>query len=95
MAIADQPAPTSGIEVAANMRDAYKKWMEAQRIPIHRGYFVEDVRNRSKFGVGTSVSAEPASSARGQEGVTEARSTEIPAGGTQPSQRFGSTRPCT
>jgi hypothetical protein len=88
MAIADQPAPTTGIEVAANMRDAYKHWMEAQRIPIHRGYFIDDVRT-----VEVAPWEERGCNAcflelAGQEGVSETRITEIPPGGTTEPVRF-------
>ena len=44
MAIADQPAPTTALDVVTSLRSAYKNWMEAQNIPIHRGYFIDDVR---------------------------------------------------
>ena len=46
MAIADQPAraPTTAMDAVANLRESYKTWMESQGIPIHRGYFIDDVR---------------------------------------------------
>jgi oxalate decarboxylase/phosphoglucose isomerase-like protein (cupin superfamily) len=88
MAIAEQPQPSSGLEVAANMRDAYKHWMEAQQIPIHRGYFIDDVRT-----VEVAPWEERGCNAcflelAGQQGVSETRITEIPPGATTEPVRF-------
>src|SRR2546427_8225243 len=88
MAIADQSVTPSGIEAAANMRDAYKHWMDAQRIPIHRGYFIDDVRT-----VEVGTWDERGCSAcflelAGQQGVSESRITEIAPGATTEPVRF-------
>ncbi len=88
MAIADQPAPSTALDVAANMRVAYKTWMEAQEIPIHRGYFIDDVRT-----VEVGKWDERGCNAcflelAGQEGVSETRITEIPPGATTEPVRF-------
>ena len=88
MAIADQPAPASGLEAAANMRDSYKHWMESQGIPIHRGYFIDDVRT-----VEVAPWEERGCNAcflelAGQQGVSETRITEIPPGATTEPTRF-------
>ncbi len=60
----------------------YDEWMEKQGIPIHRGYYIEDGRT-----VELGWWAERECNAAflelaGQEGVSEARITEIPAGGS-------------
>jgi hypothetical protein len=36
----------------------YDEWMEAQGIPIYRGYYIEDLRHYSSVG-GTNASATP------------------------------------
>lgn len=66
----------------------YDRWMEAQGLPIHRGYFIEDLKTidvapwheRECNGAFIQVA--------GMEGVAEARVTEIPAGGTVPPMKF-------
>src|SRR5439155_974978 len=88
MAMAEQPQPSSAIEVAANLREAYKHWMEAQHIPIHRGYFIDDVRT-----VEVGRWDERGCNAcflelAGQEGVSETRITEIAPGATTEPVRF-------
>src|SRR5688500_16600010 len=59
---------------------AYDRWIESLELPIHRGYFVDDLR---------TVEVQPWAEREcgtcfiqlmGQEGVSEARVTEIPAG---------------
>ncbi len=65
----------------------YQKWMEAQGIPIHRGYYIEDLRTvevgpwseRECNGAFIEVA--------GLEGVSEVRVTEIPPGKTLPPLR--------
>jgi oxalate decarboxylase/phosphoglucose isomerase-like protein (cupin superfamily) len=63
---------------------AYDRWIESLELPIHRGYFVDDLR---------LVEVKPWEEREcnacfiqlmGQEGVSEARVTEIPAGATLP-----------
>jgi oxalate decarboxylase/phosphoglucose isomerase-like protein (cupin superfamily) len=62
----------------------YDKWMEAQGIPVHRGFFIEDLRTvelapwRERGYDGAFIQL------MGQEGVSEARVAEIPAGGSLP-----------
>jgi hypothetical protein len=82
MAITDQPAASSALEAAANMRGAYKTWMESQELPIHRGYFIDDVRT-----IEVAPWEERGCNAcflelAGQEGVSETRISEIPPGAT-------------
>jgi len=90
MAIADQPArsPATAMDAVANLRESYKTWMEAQGIPIHRGYFIDDVRT-----VEVGKWDERGCNAcflelAGQEGVSETRITEIPPGATTNPVRF-------
>ncbi|MXY60264.1 MAG: hypothetical protein F4Y96_07450, partial [Chloroflexi bacterium] len=69
-------------------RFAYDRWMEAQGLPIHRGYFIEDLRTvevapwheRECNGAFIQVS--------GMEGVAEARITELPPGASAPPFKF-------
>jgi hypothetical protein len=62
----------------------YDQWMEAQGIPIHRGFYIEDLRTM-ELGHWAERGVDAAFiQLMGQEGVSEARVTEIPAGGSLP-----------
>src|SRR5579884_3338400 len=66
----------------------YEKWIASTGLPIHRGYFIEDVRT-----VEVGWWEERGCNAAflvlaGQEGVTEARVTEIAPGKSLPPSRF-------
>src|ERR1051325_283723 len=61
---------------------AYKQWMESTEVPIHRGYFIDDLRTL-ELGWWEQRNASVAFlELAGSEGVTEARVTEVPAGAT-------------
>ncbi len=67
---------------------AYEEWIKETGLPIHRGYFIDDVRT-----VEVAPWDERGCSAAflvlaGQEGVTEARVTEIAPATTLPPHRF-------
>lgn len=67
----------------------YDKWMESRGIPVHRGYFVEDLRT-----VELGWWAERECSAafiqlEGMPGMCEGRVTEIPPGGSLPPLKLG------
>jgi mannose-6-phosphate isomerase-like protein (cupin superfamily) len=69
-------------------RSPYDEWIESLGIPIHRGYYIEDART-----IPVAPWRERECNAcilqlAGQEGVTEARVTEIPPGQTLPPFRF-------
>ena len=67
---------------------AYTSWIESTGVPIHRGYYVEDLRTL-KLGRWAERECDAAFlELAGQEGVSEARVTEIPAGGSIPPLRF-------
>ncbi len=62
----------------------YDKWMEAQGLPIHRGFYIEDLRT-VELGHWKERGHNAAFiQLMGQEGVSEARVAEIPAGGSLP-----------
>jgi oxalate decarboxylase/phosphoglucose isomerase-like protein (cupin superfamily) len=66
----------------------YDEWMEAQGIPIYRGYYIEDLRTL-KLGWWEERQCNSAFiQLVGQEGVTSARVTEIPPGKTLPPLKF-------
>ena len=75
-------------QVSGSNVSAYNRWVESQGIPVHEGYYVEDLRTlelgwweeRQCHGAFLKLA--------GQEGVSEARVTEIPAGKTLPPLRF-------
>jgi len=63
---------------------AYDEWMEAQGVPIYQGYFVPDVRT-IELGWWEERGCKTAFiQLVGQEGVSEARVSEIPPGETLP-----------
>ena len=65
-------------------RFTYDDWMEAQDIPIHRGYYVEDLRT-AELGWWEDRQVDAAfMQLRGMEGVVEGRIEEIPPGHSLP-----------
>ena len=66
----------------------HDRWIETLGVPVHRGYYIEDVRT-VEVGPwperGCNVAFLQLS---GQEGITEARVTEIPPGKTLPPLKF-------
>src|SRR6266508_1085723 len=77
----EAPAP-------ARYRLPYDEWMESLGLPIHRGYFVQDVRT-VELGWWEERQCQAAIiQLAGQEGVAEARVSEIPPGATLPANRF-------
>ena len=63
---------------------SYDHWMESQKIPIHQGYYIEDLRTLA-LGPWEARGCQGAFlKLAGQEGVTEAYVTEIPPGKTLP-----------
>ncbi len=66
----------------------YDRWMESIGIPIHRGYYIEDLRT-VELGWWEERQCKAAFiQLMGQEGVSEARVTEIPPGATTPPLKF-------
>ena len=69
-------------EARVDRVDAYEQWIKSTGVPIHRGYYVEDCRTVE---VGRWDERECNAAflvLAGQEGVSEARVTEIPPGKT-------------
>ena len=65
-------------------RFMYDEWMEAQKVPVYRGYFVPDIR-RIELGMWEERGCPTAFiQLVGQEGVSEARITEVPPGEVLP-----------
>ena len=74
--------------VSVDFASPYDMWVESLDIPIHKGYYIEDVR---KVDVGWWEERQCNAAflqLAGQEGVTEARVTEIPPGKTLPPLKF-------
>ncbi|HEX2226389.1 MAG TPA: hypothetical protein VHM64_04565, partial [Candidatus Binatia bacterium] len=66
----------------------YDEWMEAQAVPIYRGYYIEDLRTL-ELGWWEARQCHAAFiQLVGQEGVTSARVTEIAPGETLPPLKF-------
>ena len=66
----------------------YDRWMEAQGVPVHRGYFIPDLKTVE---VGPWAERECNAAfiqVSGMEGVAEARITEIAPGATVPPLKF-------
>ncbi len=69
-------------------RDPYDSWIKSVGIPIHGGYYVEDLRT-IELGWWPERECNAAFLVlAGQESVTEARVTEIPAGKSLPPMKF-------
>ena len=85
--MAETTAPPQSSEqptVTWDMRSAYDQWVESTGVPVHRGYFVQDLRTLE---LGRWDERECNSAfllLAGQEGVSEARVTEVPPGATLP-----------
>src|SRR5579883_810783 len=84
----DTTAKTQPVTAYNRSRSNYEEWIETTGVPIHRGYFIEDVRTvevgwweERQCNTAFLVLA-------GQEGVSEARVTEILPGQTIPPSRF-------
>jgi hypothetical protein len=87
MAVENQ-APKQPVTAYNRTTSPYEEWIASTGLPIHRGYYVEDVRTVE---VGWWPERECNAAflvLAGQEGVTEARVSEIPPGKTLPPGRF-------
>ncbi len=81
------PAPEA-VNVVTAASTSHDRWMQAQGIPIHRGYYVEDVRTL-ELGWWPERECNAAYLVlSGQEGKAEVRVTEIPPGQTLPPVKF-------
>ncbi|HEY3116944.1 MAG TPA: cupin domain-containing protein [Chloroflexota bacterium] len=74
--------------VSMDRESAYDLWLDSLGLPVHKGYYVEDVRTIELGNWEERECRAAFLKLRGQEGVTEARVTEIPSGATLPSMRF-------
>ena len=80
---------TFGQAESLKMKSAYDEWIESIGVPIHEGYYVEDIR-KLELGPWAERGCNAAFlKLAGQEGVSEARVTEIPAGQTLPRLKAG------
>jgi len=74
--------------VSWNVPSAYDQWVESLGVPIHRGYYVSDLRT-IELGRWDERECNAAFLLlAGQEGVSEARVTEVPGGATLPPLRM-------
>jgi len=72
----------------AKSKSPYETWIESTGVPIHRGYFIDDART-VELGPWPERECNAAFLVlAGQEGVSEARITEIAPGKTLPPQKF-------
>jgi oxalate decarboxylase/phosphoglucose isomerase-like protein (cupin superfamily) len=67
---------------------AYDKWLDSLDLPIHRGYFIEDLREVEVAPWEEFECNAAFVQLEGMQGITEARVTEIPPGGTMPATKF-------
>jgi len=67
---------------------AYDQWIESVGIPVHKGYYIEDLRTLELGDWEERGCRAAFLKLAGQEGVSEARVTEIPPGKTLPPLRF-------
>jgi hypothetical protein len=66
----------------------YDAWMDSQGVPVHRGFYVEDVRTAPVDWWEARNCRAAFIQLSGQEGVSEARITEIPPGESLPASKF-------
>ena len=86
--MATQTSGQPDVQSIAPAKTAYETWIESIGIPIHRGYYLEDVRT-IELGWWPERECNAAFlMLEGQEGVAEARLTEIPPGKTLPPMKF-------
>jgi oxalate decarboxylase/phosphoglucose isomerase-like protein (cupin superfamily) len=75
-------------KVAMSDDSPYDMWIETLGVPIHRGYYVDDVRTLELGWWEERQCNAAILKLVGQEGVAESRVTEIPGGGTLPPYHF-------
>jgi len=77
----------NNLDLTALMKP-YETWVRSHGVPVHAGYYVEDIRTL-ELGWWEERQCHTAFlRLTGQEGISEARVTEIPAGKTIPPMRF-------
>lgn len=82
--MADQTTPSAGEPRRGKTTFTYDRWMESVGIPIHRGFYIADARTM-ELGRWEARGCEAAFiQLAGQEGISEARVSEIPAGESLP-----------
>src|SRR5437764_15220609 len=75
-------------ETSRSRLTPYEEWVESTGVPVHRGYFIEDVRTL-ELGEWPERECQAAFlMLAGQEGISEARVTEIAPGQTLPPVRL-------
>lgn len=75
--------------VEPRARFVYDEWMESTGVPIHTGYFIQDLRT-VELGWWKERQCQSAFvQLEGQQGVSETRITEIPPGATLPAYKIG------
>src|SRR5688500_8750306 len=75
-------------ETIEEPQSPYESWALSQGIPLHKGYYVEDVK-KLELGWWEERQCNAAFLVlAGQEGVSEARVSEIPPGKTLPPLKF-------
>src|SRR3954470_12600517 len=74
--------------ISIGFEKPYDLYLESLNIPIHSGYYVEDVRTLELGWWEERQCNAAILTLAGQEGVTEARVTEIPPGKTLPPMKF-------
>src|SRR5919202_4950730 len=89
--MAETTAPTQSSEQPAvtwNIPSAYGQWVESLGVPVHRGYFVQDLRTLELGRWDERECNAAFLLLAGQEGVSEARVTELPPGATLPTLKM-------
>src|SRR5919109_3362094 len=86
-----KPAMSKALQAERKMWSkfyTYDEWMEAQELPIYRGYYIEDLRTLQLAWWDERQCNAAFIQLVGQEGVTSARVTEISPGKTLPPLKF-------
>ena len=83
-----QQAPESQLAANKAAQYGYDHWIQSIGVPIHSGYFLDDLRTLELGWWAERECNAAFLQLEGQEGVAEARVTEIPAGKTLPPLKF-------
>jgi len=86
--MAESAGGATATQAPPKRESAYSRWIESTGVPVHRGYYVEDLRTLELGRWDERECNAAFLELAGQEGVSEARVTEIAPGASVPPLRF-------
>jgi quercetin dioxygenase-like cupin family protein len=88
VAVSTKTDSAAGPQPPVAPRFPYDDWMESRGLPVYRGYFIDDLRTVQLADWPERECSGAFMQLSGQEGIIEARITEIPPGKTLPPLKF-------